>query len=86
MCIRWEIEIPGTFSATDTKGMRRGYIDGKADIIGQYLVEVWNELMAEILGITKSEGGEMGKKLFVVLVRVVVVIDELGKEGLAVNM
>ena len=50
------------------------------------MVEVWNELMAEILGITKREGREMGKKCFVVLVQVVVVIDELGKEGLTINM
>ena len=42
--------------------------------------------MAEILGITKSEGREAGKKCFVVLVWVVVVIDELGKEGLMVNI
>ena len=50
------------------------------------MVEVWNELMAEILSITKSEGKEAGKKCFIVLVQVVVVIDELGKEGLTVNM
>ena len=50
------------------------------------MVEVWNELIAEILGITKSEGREVGKKCFVVLVWVVVVIDELGKEGLVIDM
>ena len=50
------------------------------------MIEVWNELMAEILGITKSEGREAGKKHFVVLVQVVVVINELGKEGLAIKM
>ena len=43
-------------------------------------------MIVEILGITKSEGREMGKKCFIVLVWVVVGINELGKEGLAVNM
>ena len=42
--------------------------------------------MVKIVCITKCEGGEMGKKCFVVLVQVIVMIDELGKEGLAVNM
>ena len=34
VCVRWEIKIPGTFSATSTKGMRRGYIDSKGSTIG----------------------------------------------------
>ena len=50
------------------------------------MVEIWDELMAKVLSIGKSEGREMSKKRFVVLVQVVVVIDEFGKEGAMINI
>ena len=43
-------------------------------------------MIAKILSITKSKGRETGKKCFIMLVQVVMMINELGKEDLAVNM
>ena len=38
------------------------------------------------MGITKGESGKMGKECFVMFIWAVVLINELGKEGLTVNM
>ena len=43
-------------------------------------------MVAEILSVTNNKGRKTRKKRLVVLVRIVVAVNELGKEGLTVDV
>ena len=84
--MRRETRKPGTFGVSSTKGVEGRNVDSESGSVVQDLIKVGNQLVAEILSVTNNKGRKTRKKRFVVLGRIVVAVDELGKKGLAVDV
>ena len=84
--MREKVRVPGTLGMISTESMQGRNVDSKAGTVGRDLVKVRDELMTKVLSISNNKGGEACKEGLVVLIRIIVAINELGKEGLAINM
>ena len=84
--VRRKARKPSTFGMPSTKSVKGRNVDSESGGVIRDLIEVGDQLVPEILSVANNKGRKARKKRFVVLVRIVVAVDELGKKGLAVDM